>query len=1209
MAGAAPQSSDSEASGSRVKVKLEKVKQEKVKQEKGRVDKGKQRAQEDDSEDEGNPYEDEEEEVDEEPRNAVNEEEGEEDEGEDDDEVGSPHGNKRARVNGDGDSRPTAGLAVKVRLRTLPRDTDGFLPGSIVRMQLKNFVTYDYVQFRPGPYLNMIVGPNGTGKSSIACAIAIGLNWPPNILGRATELRHYVKFDSQSGYIEIELKGRHGKPNLIIRRTLNASSNSSNFTLNGQSATGKEIAAKMADLNVQVGNLCSFLPQDKVSEFASMSPQQLLRETERAAGDEKLTFWHDTLIASGKEFKELQDNIKTIEKEKAQKQLRNDGIENEVLRYNERKKIEHEIALLELLIPVEAYRKMHKQYLALKVKQRALHSKVNKLKEKNRPAHDLLAKMSQQLKEREKARDASKIATQEKFKRMQDKWKQNDDLASKADDLSERLEQLKTQEKDRARKIKNHENEIKKLEEDLAKPLEVEDMDALNAEARKLNTERGELTTRRGSVEDKLRANADRKAPLLLRVTNGQNELRRYDDIENVKLKNLEQIDRDTHDAVIWLRKNKDKFRMPILEPPILSVTVPNERFADTIEGCFNFVQLKTFVAQCQEDLDTLNHYINDTNALGRKTQISSWYRVPTDIVPPPMTEEEMQNLGFDGYALNFIAYPQEMYNYLTKELNLHRTAVCFSGRVDTNAAMQAISRVIPGLPSGGTFINGRVINTVTRSKYGKRAVGNITRDLRPARIFATSTVDPNVVARVNQVIQEAQQELALLQEEREQLDSEHNVLVQEDRKFVTKQDQLKKRKDAVQRAISDRAKMQSRLTRVQAALKTELNAPSVDEERAKLRRELLAVAKKRADISRSYVKLARAVIDEQAEATRVGLDHLQIQANKAALEDLCNRKDDKFQKAIEEFNRVNDEFEEVKTKSKALLDSTRTLIRNAPEDIREAYQAIEGPRSEYEQRLTTAEKNGTTPPSTEGIDTRTVEELETELDNLKARLELNTSSNAGIVEQYEKRKQEIEELAQQIENKTAKAEKLERTITKTRGLWQPALERLVSSIGEKFSAAFDRIGCAGEIRISENEDYEKWAIDILVKFRDSEKLQLLTGQRQSGGERSLTTILYLMSLTEEARTPFSLVDEINQGMDQRAERNVHNNMVEVTCKPDSAQYFLITPKLLPDLRYHERMKILCVNNGEWLPEENNIGNMMNMIEGFVKKNRPPSAL
>lgn len=44
-------------------------------------------------------------------------------------------------------------------------------------------------------------------------------------------------------------------------------------------------------------------------------------------------------------------------------------------------------------------------------------------------------------------------------------------------------------------------------------------------------------------------------------------------------------------------------------------------------------------------------------------------------------------------------------------------------------------------------------------------------------------------------------------------------------------------------------------------------------------------------------------------------------------------------------------------------------------------------------------------------------------------------------------------------------------------------------------------IGCAGEIQIAPHEeDYTQWAIDILVKFRDSEKLQLLTAQRQSGG-------------------------------------------------------------------------------------------------------------
>jgi len=77
------------------------------------------------------------------------------------------------------------------------------------------------------------------------------------------------------------------------------------------------------------------------------------------------------------------------------------------------------------------------------------------------------------------------------------------------------------------------------------------------------------------------------------------------------------------------------------------------------------------------------------------------------------------------------------------------------------------------------------------------------------------------------------------------------------------------------------------------------------------------------------------------------------------------------------------------------------------------------------------------------------------------------------------------------------------------------------------------------------------------------------------------------------------------QGMDQRAERVVHNSMVNVTCKPDSAQYFLITPKLLPDLEYHERMKILCVNNGEWLPENGGgMGKMMDMIKVYEAAKR-----
>ena len=76
------------------------------------------------------------------------------------------------------------------------------------------------------------------------------------------------------------------------------------------------------------------------------------------------------------------------------------------------------------------------------------------------------------------------------------------------------------------------------------------------------------------------------------------------------------------------------------------------------------------------------------------------------------------------------------------------------------------------------------------------------------------------------------------------------------------------------------------------------------------------------------------------------------------------------------------------------------------------------------------------------------------------------------------------------------------------------------------------------------------------------------------------------MSLTEEARAPFSLVDEINQGMDPRNERMVHERMVEIACREHTSQYFLITPKLLTGLRYDPRMRVLCIASGEHVPPD-----------------------
>ena len=77
-------------------------------------------------------------------------------------------------------SRPQSSLLQ----REIPRSKGvqkKYQPGSIIRVKLANFVTYTAVEFFPGPSLNMVIGPNGTGKSTLVCAICLGLGWGPQV--------------------------------------------------------------------------------------------------------------------------------------------------------------------------------------------------------------------------------------------------------------------------------------------------------------------------------------------------------------------------------------------------------------------------------------------------------------------------------------------------------------------------------------------------------------------------------------------------------------------------------------------------------------------------------------------------------------------------------------------------------------------------------------------------------------------------------------------------------------------------------------------------------------------------------------------------------------------------------------------------------------------------------------------------------------------
>ena len=85
---------------------------------------------------------------------------------------------------------------------------------------------------------------------------------------------------------------------------------------------------------------------------------------------------------------------------------------------------------------------------------------------------------------------------------------------------------------------------------------------------------------------------------------------------------------------------------------------------------------------------------------------------------------------------------------------------------------------------------------------------------------------------------------------------------------------------------------------------------------------------------------------------------------------------------------------------------------------------------------------------------------------------------------------------------------------------------------------------------------------------------------------------MYLMALQDMMVSPFRCVDEINQGLDERNERLVFKRIVSNSTRvpgkagptDHSGQYFLITPKLLPNLydMEVEAMTVLFIFNGAY---------------------------
>lgn len=421
--------------------------------------------------------------------------------------------------------------------------------------------------------LNVVVGPNGTGKSTILCAICLGLGGQPPLLGRADDARLFIKHEKDQATIEIELAPHKADgPIHILKRVIERDRGSENgngkgasiYYVNGTKTPLKSVKELVTEkYHINIDNLCTFLPQDKVGNFSGFDKQALLLETEKSLSaslyetHQQLIKLEKELQSSGNDVKSLQDELKTLKKQ-------NERLEREKELMEERQELLERIDALKKKRAWLLFDQKREEAKSAKEKREELKKQKREAERSVRPIQEEHAEMEGKVIQIQTTTKALDVKAKKEKKNYEDfKTK----MENHSDGIEREVSEYQSIDAQQRRALKELEKERRRLQDVEAEADEfpsMEENDRTVAELQKeLRTTKSGLDRARrslGEMEEEIRSakhNAKRAS----------DRLGKMKDEKQHRLKRLFAKNEAVKNAYTWIQDNRKTFRKPVHGP------------------------------------------------------------------------------------------------------------------------------------------------------------------------------------------------------------------------------------------------------------------------------------------------------------------------------------------------------------------------------------------------------------------------------------------------------------------------------------------------------------------------------------------------------------------------------------------------------------------------------------------------------------------